>query len=217
VAGKDLRAWAKVVLTVLCLVPVLLGVYLTTIVAYEKRPFKSSGMAVVMDSGESVSLNFTVSYFQSQSAKYVRLSGIKFVLEMEVVESILMWDRPYIALSFNASGPMNFSELVLNPEHIVIRNQTYQIGDTVGGSYVRIPESEAEELLQEGPYELELNNVGDNPINGTLSSFLYDVRFSRPYFIVGVALAITGPSCLTLLVVYVRRRKKQASSTINDL
>jgi len=206
-AGKDLRVWAIVVLTILCLVPIVLGVYSATVVVYERRLFKSSSEPVEMGSGASFGLNFTVNYYQNQSGKYVRVLGIEFV-EMEVVESIQVWDRPYVALSFNASGPMNFSEVVRNPEHAVIRNQTYQIGSTVGGSYVRVPESEAEELLQSGTYELELKNVGYSFINGTLTSFLYNVRFSRPYFIVGVALAVTGLACLMLLVVYVMRRKK---------
>jgi len=209
VAGKDLHAWAKVVLTILCLVPILLGLYLTTFVVYERRLFESSDKAIAMGSGESFRLNFTVSYFQNQSGRYLRVLGVEqHEVEMEVAESFQAWDRPYIALSFNASGPMNFSEVVLNPEGVVISNQTYQIGSTVGGSYVRIPEAEAKELLQSGTYELELKNVGYTLINGTLSSFLYNVRFSRPYLILEIALSITGLACLTLLVVYLKRRKR---------
>ena len=194
-------------MAVLCLALFVLGLYFATYTTKaEMEAHLAATKSVQITPGETFKLNFTVDYFNLKPlvSKTIKVEGLferpKLFqeTEMEIANSIAVWDRPFLMFEFLSSSGMELENTLFGP-HEEMLHREFTMGS---GTILRIPQIyEANKLLESGAYRLEFNNLGNTTIDGTLYSSLAATHFSRPHFYIGIGSIIISSTYPVLMLI----------------
>jgi hypothetical protein len=212
--SKHLHLFIRIDVAVLCLALFVLGLYFATYTTKaEMDAHLAASVTVQITPGETFKLNFTVDYSHLKPlvSKTIKVEGLFErsnwfqETEMEIADSIAVWDRPFLMFKFSSHTGMELENTIFGPhEEILLREFTnVSYG---GGPILRIPQIyEANKLLKSGAYRLEFSNLGNTAINGTLYSSLAATHFSRPHFSIGIGSIIISSTYPVLMLINRRR------------
>lgn len=214
--SKHLHLFIRIDVAVLCLALFVLGLYFATYTTKaEMDAHLAASKSIQITPGETFKLNFTVDYFNLKPlvSKTIKVEGLFErqnwfqETEMEIADSIAVWDRPFLMFEFLSLSGMGLESTIFDPHEEILHREFTNVSYG-GGTILRIPKSyEANKLLESGAYRLEFNNLGNTAINGTLYSSLAATHFSRPHFSIGIGSIIISSTYPVLMLINRKRAR----------
>lgn len=209
--SKHLHRFIRIDVAALCLALFVLGLYFATYTTKaEMESHLAATKSVEITTGETLKLNFTVDYsiLKPLVSKTIKVEGLFErpnwfqETEMEIADSIAVWDRPFLMFKFSSHSGMELENTLFGP-HEEMLHREFTMGS---GIILRIPQIyEANKLLESGAYRLEFSNLGNTAINGTLYSSLAATHFSRPHFSIGIGSIIISSTYPVLMLINRKR------------